>query len=217
MKYIANDLKSQKIKKLAIMLRELDVNVYIYGNRGVGKSYLASFISGEIIENFDELKTFPPIKNRLIAIGSKPLSQNLKEKFNIQVEIKLEDLDKREKDLEEFIHYFKEEVKKELKIDYDFDVKVDISQNLNSLKRGIYKSALCKINTKEEIISLLEEWFDNNYTDESSYNQELKIFDEALIKSMKKKYKSKLQMAKHLKLNRATLSKKVEEIENKIN
>ena len=217
MKYIANDLKSQKIKKLAIMLRELDVNVYIYGNRGVGKSYLASFISGEIIENFDELKTFPPIKNRLIAIGSKPLSQNLKEKFNIQVEIKLEDLDKREKDLEEFIHYFKEEVKKELKIDYDFDVKVDISQNLNSLKRGIYKSALCKVNTKEEIISLLEEWFDNNYTDESSYNQELKIFDEAIIKSMKKKYKSKLQMAKHLKLNRATLSKKVEEIENKIN
>ena len=217
MKYIANDLKSQKIKKLAIMLRELDVNVYIYGNRGVGKSYLASFISGEIIENFDELKTFPPIKNRLIAIGSKPLSQNLKEKFNIQVEIKLEDLDKREKDLEEFIHYFKEEVKKELKIDYDFDVKVDISQNLNSLKRGIYKSALCKINTKEEIISLLEEWFDNNYTNESSYNQELKIFDEAIIKSMKKKYKSKLQMAKHLKLNRATLSKKVEEIENKIN
>ena len=217
MKYIANDLKSQKIKKLAIMLRELDVNVYIYGNRGVGKSYLASFISGEIIENFDELKTFPPIKNRLIAIGSKPLSQNLKEKFNIQVEIKLEDLDKREKDLKEFIHHFKEEVKKELKIDYDFDVKVDISQNLNSLKRGIYKSALCKINTKEEIISLLEEWFDNNYTNESSYNQELKIFDEAIIKSMKKKYKSKLQMAKHLKLNRATLSKKVEEIENKIN
>jgi transcriptional regulator of acetoin/glycerol metabolism len=217
MKYIANDLKSKKIKKLAIMLRELDINVYIYGNRGVGKSYLASFISGEIIENFDELKTFPPIKNRLIAIGSKPLSQNLKEKFNIQVEIELEDLDKREKDLEEFIHYFKEEVKKELKIDYDFDVKVDISQNLNSLKRGIYKSALCKINTKEEIISLLEEWFDNNYTDESSYNQELKIFDEAIIKSMKKKYKSKLQMAKHLKLNRATLSKKVEEIENKIN
>ena len=217
MKYIANDLKSKKIKKLAIMLRELDINLYIYGNRGVGKSYLASFISGEIIENFDELKTFPPIKNRLIAIGSKPLSQNLKEKFNIQVEIELEDLDKREKDLEEFIHYFKEEVKKELKIDYDFDVKVDISQNLNSLKKGIYKSALCKINTKEEIISLLEEWFDNNYTDESSYNQELKIFDEAIIKSMKKKYKSKLQMAKHLKLNRATLSKKVEEIENKIN
>jgi transcriptional regulator with AAA-type ATPase domain len=217
MKYIANDLKSKKIKKLAIMLRELDVNVYIYGNRGVGKSYLASFISGEIIENFDELKTFPPIKNRLIAIGSKPLSQNLKEKFNIQVEIKLEDLDKREKDLEEFIHYFKEEVQKELKIDYDFDVKIDISQNLNSLKRSIYKSALCKGNTKEEIISLLEEWFDNNYTDNSSYNQEIKIFDEAIIKSMKKKYKSKLQMAKHLKLNRATLSKKVEEIENKIN
>ena len=61
---------------------------------------------------------------------------------------------------------------------------------------------------------MLEDYFDANYSEQSSYFDALKILDKALIRSISKKYKSKLQMAKALKINRATLSKKVEEIEN---
>jgi len=217
MNYIAEDTKSKKIKKLALMLQNLDVNIYIYGDEGVGKTFLANFISnGIIIENFDNLKSFPKTDKRIIAIGSKPLSTNLKEKFDITIEIYLESLQNRPKDLKEFINYFILEAKKELKLKDDFKVNVDISKNLNSLKREIYKSALCKIDTKREMIKILETYFDEHYND-SSYNEELKLFDEAIIKSLQKKYKSKLQIAKYLKINRATLSKKVEEIENKLN
>jgi len=217
MKYIAEDLKSKKIKKLALMLQELDVNIYIFGNKGVGKTYLANFIgNAHIIENFNKLKTFPKIEKRLIGIGDTALEENIKNKFDIAVEIELQDLEKRPDDIEKFSDFFVMQIKQELKLTKEFEVNIDISENLNSLKRSIYKSALCQINTKNEIIQILQNYFDNHYNDNSSYNEQLKLFDEALITSIHKKHKSKLQMAKILKINRATLSKKVEEIENKI-
>ncbi len=207
---IAVDEKSKKIKKLALMLKTLDVNVYIYGNKGVGKKYLANFIANEgdiITSNIKEIQN----DKRIILIGYEKLNDNIKENFNITVEIFLDDLINRPKDTKAFIEYFKNEAKNELKLQDDFEVEVDISENLNSLKRGIYKSALCSNLNRDEMINLLESYFNKNYND-SSYNEELKIFDTAIIKSLQKKYKSKLQMAKHLKINRATLSKKVDEL-----
>ena len=217
MKYIAEDLKSKKIKKLALMLQNLDVNIYIFGENGVGKTHLANFIGNSlIIENFDQLKSFPKIEQRLIAIGKRPLSQNLIEKFDITVQIELENLKTRENDTKAFIDMFVDEVKNSLKIDYDFNVKIDITENLNSLKKSIYRSALCKIDSRKEMIEVLENYFDENYDElKNNYNKELQIFDTAIIKSLQKRYKSKLQMAKVLKINRATLSKKVKEIENR--
>ena len=207
---IAVDEKSKKIKKLALMLKTLDVNVYIYGNKGVGKKYLANFIANENDIITTNLKEIPKNK-RVILIGYEKLNESIKENFNITVEIFLDDLINRKKDTLAFIEYFKNEVKQNLKIEEDFEVEIDISENLNSLKKSIYKSALCYNLNKNNIIEILEKYFDKNYID-SSYNEELKIFDTAIIKSLQKKYKSKLQMAKHLKINRATLSKKVDEI-----
>ena len=207
---IAVDEKSKKIKKLALMLKTLDVNVYIYGNKGVGKKYLANFIANENDIITTNLKEIPKNK-RVILIGYEKLNESIKENFNITVEIFLDDLINRKKDTLAFIKYFKNEVKQNLKIEEDFEVEIDISENLNSLKKSIYKSALCYNLNKNNIIEILEKYFDKNYID-SSYNEELKIFDSAIIKSLQKKYKSKLQMAKHLKINRATLSKKVDEI-----
>ena len=221
MKFVATDTKSKKIKKLAIMLQTLDINLYIYGKIGTGKTFLANFISNSndiIIEDFDKLKQFPQkIDRRLIATGSDKLSENIKKRFNIKIEIELVELKYRKDDLNSFINYFKEQMVKELKIDDNVSYHIDLSENLNSLKKSIYKTALCNIHNKNEMIEILENYFDENYFENSSYNEELKLFDEALIKSMKKKYKSKLQIAKHLKINRATLSKKVEEIENRTN
>jgi len=214
MEYIANDPKSKKIKKLALMLRNLDINIYIYGEKGTGKSYLANFIgNGEIVENFDALNSLPKLKNRLIAVGSHKINDSLKEKFKISVEIELDPLNRRPLDTEEFIEHFKKEVQRELKIENELEnLSIDLSENLNSLKRSIYSSYICQIRTKDEVIKCLENYFERYYnSEESNYNEELKLFDKAIIGALKKRYKSKVQIAKHLKINRATLSKKMEE------
>jgi len=214
MEYIANDPKSKKIKKLALMLRNLDINIYIYGEKGTGKSYLANFIAnGEIVENFDALNSLPKLKNRLIAVGSHKINDSLKEKFKISVEIELDPLNRRPLDTEEFIEHFKKEVQRELKIENELEnLSIDLSENLNSLKRSIYSSYICQIRTKDEVIKCLENYFERHYnSEESNYNEELKLFDKAIIGALKKRYKSKVQIAKHLKINRATLSKKMEE------
>ena len=214
MEYIANDPKSKKIKKLALMLRNLDINIYIYGEKGTGKSYLANFIAnGEIVENFDALNSLPKLKNRLIAVGSGKINDSLKEKFKISVEIELDPLNRRPLDTEEFIEHFKKEVQRELKIENEPEnLSIDLSENLNSLKRSIYSSYICQIRTKDEVIKCLENYFERYYnSEESNYNEELKLFDKAIIGALKKRYKSKVQIAKHLKINRATLSKKMEE------
>ena len=214
MEYIANDPKSKKIKKLALMLRNLDINIYIYGEKGTGKSYLANFIgNGEIVENFDVLNSLPKLKNRLIAVGSHKINDSLKEKFKISVEIELDPLNRRPLDTEEFIEHFKKEVQRELKIENELEnLSIDLSENLNSLKRSIYSSYICQIRTKDEVIKCLENYFERHYnSEESNYNEELKLFDKAIIGALKKRYKSKVQIAKHLKINRATLSKKMEE------
>ena len=214
MEYIANDPKSKKIKKLALMLRNLDINIYIYGEKGTGKSYLANFIgNGEIVENFDVLNSLPKLKNRLIAVGSHKINDSLKEKFKISVEIELDPLNRRPLDTEEFIEHFKKEVQRELKIENELEnLSIDLSENLNSLKRSIYSSYICQIRTKDEVIKCLENYFERYYnSEESNYNEELKLFDKAIIGALKKRYKSKVQIAKHLKINRATLSKKMEE------
>jgi DNA-binding NtrC family response regulator len=208
MEFIAEDEKSQKIKKLAVMLKELDVNIYIYGESGTGKTYLANFIANQddfIIENFDELKEFIKTDKRIIGIGKSALNENLKEKYDIIAEIFLDNLDKRQKDVKEFTKYFINKVKENLKIKDDVEVNIDISENLNSLKKSIYKSFFKEKLTKDELIKFIEEFFSKN---EMSYDEALKIFDKGLFQAFMKKYPSKLQMAKALKINRGTLSKK---------
>jgi len=212
MEFIAEDEKSKKIKKLAFMLKKLDVNIYIYGEKGVGKTFLAEFISNQndlIIENFDKQKEFIKTNKRIIAIGKSSLNENLKEKYNIDTEIFLDSLKNRPKDTEEFIKYFSNQVKKEFNIEYDFIPNIDIKENLYSLKKSIYKSALNTEITKETLINYIELFFKNN---EISYNEALKIFDEGIIKAFAHKYPSKLQMAKAMKINRGTLTKKMEEL-----
>jgi len=213
MEFIAEDLKSKKIKKLAFILRDLKENVYIYGQKGVGKTFLANFIATQndlIIENIEEIKDFSKIdlNKRLIFTGSKKLDTSLKEKFNLLVEIELEPLSKREKDLKAFIELFIKEVKNNLKIDKDFEItNLDISENLNSLKRSIYKSALLYEMHKNEMIECMERYFLNN--NDLTYDEALKIFEKGLFEAYYKKYSSKLQMSKVLKLNRGTLAKKM--------
>ena len=210
--FIAKSLISQKIYKLAIMLQNMDINVYIYGPNGSGKTFLANFIASNddiIIEN---IKTIPITQSkRIIATGNKKLYSDLEDFFSMQIELK--HLKERKEDIKEFINLFINQAQKEFKINKKITYKYN-NENLNELKKNIYKKFLCEPKNKKEIINTLKDYFEINYTENDTYHSMLKIFDKALIEVLLEKYKSKLQVAKHLKINRNTLSKKVKEIEN---
>ncbi len=216
--FLAKSEYLQKIKIVANMAKELKLNVYIWGEKGVGKSFLAKYISPDaivnpknptinpiIIENFDKLNNLTQNYSLLIATGSKPLDKTIFEKY-FDLDIELKPLISHPEDIEYFMKYFIKTAKKELKTDKKININnPDISENLNSLKRQIYKSLLFK-NDKQEILKELENYYVKNH---STYEEELKDFEKTLFNAMKKKYKSKLKISENLKLNRVTLTKKM--------
>ena len=219
--FLAKSEYLKKIKNIADMAKELNLNVYIWGEKGVGKTFLAKYISPEailnpekptinpiIIENFDKSIHLPENFSLIIATGSKPLDKTIFEKyFDLDIEIK--PLKEHPEDIEYFINHFTQKAKEELKIDKTIDIKnPDISENLNSLKRQIYKILLFE-NNKNEILKELQNYY---FTNHSTYEEELKDFERTLFSAMKKRYKSKLKISEHLKLNRVTLTKKMKEL-----
>ena len=215
--FLANSSYLQQIQNIANMAKELKLNVYIWGEKGVGKTFLAKYIAPNalvnpksnplnypvIIEDFDKINSFKT-NNILIATGQKPLNKNiLKNYFDLDIELK--PLKEHPQDIKGFIKYFSQQAKEELKIDKEIEIKnPDISENLNSLKRQIFKKAL--FNSKKEI---LKELFEFYLKEHKSYEEELKDFEKTLFMAMKEKYKSKLQISEKLNINRVTLTKKM--------
>ena len=216
--FLAKSEYLQKIKNIADMAKELKLNVYIWGKKGVGKTFLAKYISPNalinpktptinpiIIENLDKLANLPKQFSLLIATGSKPLEKTIFEKY-FDIDIELKPLKEHPEDIEYFIDYFTQKAKEELKIDKKIEIKTpDISENLNSLKRQVYKKLLFE-NEKKEILDQLKNYYLTNH---STYEEELKDFEKTLFSAMKTKYKSKLKISEHLKINRVTLTKKM--------
>ena len=219
--FLAKSEYLKKIKRLADMAKELKVNVYIWGDRGVGKSFLAKYIAPNaiinpksptinpvIIEDFDKNPTFEFNNTLLIATGSKRLDKNLLKNFTIDIEIK--PLKEHPEDIDAFIEYFLSNAKEELKIDKNIKIlNPDISENLNSLKKQIYKKLLLPEN-KDEILELLFEYYLQNH---SSYEEEINSFEKILFSAMKEKYRSKLKISEMLKINRVTLTKKMKALD----
>jgi DNA-binding NtrC family response regulator len=209
--FLAKSDYLKKIKNIADMAKELKLNIYIWGEKGVGKTFLAKYIASNpsfIIEDFDK-NPFLQTNNLIIATGSKPLNKELLKKY-FAMDIELKPLKEHPEDIEAFLNYFIKEAKEELKIDKNISIQnPDISENLNSLKRQVYKELL-KPQTKEEVYELLEEIL---LTKHSTYEEEINNFEKTLFSAMKKLYKSKLKISEKLKINRVTLTKKMKALD----
>ena len=222
--FLATSEYLKKIKNIADMCKELKLNVYIYGERGVGKTFLAKYIAPNaiinpktptinpvIIEDFDKNPIIEIKNNILIATGTNPLNKDILKKY-FSMDIELKPLKEHPEDIESFIDYFSKEAGENLKISKNIKIQnPDISENLNSLKRQVYSMYLLP-EEKEKVFNLLKTYYENA-NEEFTYEDEINNFEKILFTAMKTKYKSKLQIANNLKINRVTLTKKMKALD----
>lgn len=148
---------------------------------------------------------------RLIAISNtENLNQKLKDIFSINLEIP--DLIKREEDTKALVGKFSQEASSILDMPLINNSKliINVSNNTHSLRKSIYFSYLFETIGEHEILMFLEKYISENLYGENSYKELSYIFEVPLLKASTKKYKSQVQVAKHLGLNRITLRKKLE-------
>ena len=89
------------------------------------------------------------------------------------------------------------------------DIELDFSKNSISLRASIYRGVVFGSINSEQISNLLESFLFKQMDETSEYKDLLEVFEVPLIKSSRKKYKSQLQMATALNINRNTLRKKI--------
>ena len=164
------------------------------------------------ITNIDLLLNWLDINNiRIIAISNNDnLNKKLKEIFSINLEIP--NLERRKLDTNSLIKKFSKEASIILDMEVISSNKLitNISKNTHSLRKSIYFSYLFETIGEEEILMFQERYLSEHLEGENSYKDLLYLFEVPLLKAATKKYKSQVQVAKHLGLNRITLRKKLE-------
>jgi DNA-binding protein Fis len=148
---------------------------------------------------------------RIIAISnSEVLNQKLKDIFSITLDIP--NFDQRELDTKALVQKFSLEASNTLDMPVVSASKLisNITNNAHSLRKSIYFSYLFETIGEEEILMFLEKYLAQHLDGENAYKELLYLFEVPLIKASTKKYKSQVQVAKHLGLNRITLRKKLD-------
>jgi len=110
----------------------------------------------------------------------------------------------------ELSNKIREDLMIETPINIDLD-SLDLSQNFKSFKISLYKEVIKKSLNQDDIEDVLYQFFWENLKGSNQYYDLLHIFETPLIKAGLNRYKSQLQLAKVLGLNRNTLRKKIQE------
>ncbi len=170
----------------------------------------STFIISDI-DNVNNIKQFvEKLESNQIKIVATASNEkdSFSEKFAVRIDI--EPLSKREADLKTLsINYLNEAnnlFNTSVKIE---DIKLDVSRNSSSLKESIYKGVIFESLNLEQVQTVLEKFLLKKMDEKSEYKELLEVFEIPLIKASREKYKSQLQMAQKLNINRNTLRKKI--------
>ena len=166
------------------------------------------------IENITNVELFLTWANendiRVIATTSKEdLNSKLKDFFSITLFIP--NLENRKEDIKPLANKFSNEAMQILGANKKPEkLIINTSENAISLRKSIYFSYLFESIGENEIMMLLEKFMLDNMQGENAYRDLVYLFEAPLLRASQKKYKSQLQMSRHLGLNRITLRKKLE-------
>ena len=168
-----------------------------------------------IIYNFEKLLSFETLNfenKRIIAIANH-IENSAKVEKKFAFIYKMPPLRERD-DLKLLIEFFQHEIQHDLMIDSPIKIehdKLDLSQNIYSLKASLYRQLIHKTLSKEEIKEILFNYLYDNIEGNNAYREYLSLYEKPLIEAGLKKYKSQLKLSNILGLNRNTLRKKIQE------
>jgi len=239
-KFIAKSEESKKILNIVQVSSSLPVNIVIRGESGVGKKLLAKeilpnaismdgkFLENSIINNSINIDQYKELiitnihqvlnkkeflnnlTNIKIVATSKTMIHDIEEQFAIKVDIS--PLTNRKEDLDEISNIYISNANQIYNSNVSLDsLQLDISQNGISLKKSIYKNTLLHSMDEKDITFALENFISNKLDENNTYKYFLKLIEIPLLNVAKLKFKSQLQMATKLNLNRITLRKKIEQ------
>jgi DNA-binding protein Fis len=170
-----------------------------------------------IIYNFEaiiNIKNIDMQNKRIIAIANKTRDlKSIEESFAFIYHMpSLKDRPEDVKELSEKLSY---DIQKDLMIEQNVMIDpttLDLTQNFKSFKVSLYKQLIKKSLTPEDIEDILYDYFLENLDGKNGYRDYIGIYEKPLITAGLKKYKSQLQLADVLGLNRNTLRKKIKEL-----
>lgn len=90
-------------------------------------------------------------------------------------------------------------------------IEPDLSENGSSLRRQLFLHYLLKNISRAELMKITEEYLYDKMGSSNDYREFLHLYEVPLIRAGLNKYKSQLQLAERLGLNRNTLRKKIAE------
>ena len=161
-------------------------------------------------------RIFQIIKEKKIRVVATSSSINPNEIYDdiFSVKIDLPPLTKRMEDVEALIEIYLDEIKDIVREDVKFNrdnFVPDLCDNSISLKKQIFSYAFLENITINELMHLIEHYLEDKIGTNSDYRNHLYIYEVPLIRAGLKKFKSQLQLADRLGLNRNTLRKKIAE------
>ncbi len=128
------------------------------------------------------------------------------------VKFSIPPLSQREEDVKALIDIFSKEASELFGGDTDSKQLIftpDLSQNSASLKRQVMITYLLQDIKDTELMDIIENYLSDKLGSNSDYRNFLYLYETPLIKVGLKKFKSQLQLADKLGLNRNTLRKKI--------
>ena len=150
---------------------------------------------------------------RVVATAKPSFFHKLIDDF-FSIKFNLPPLRERSEDVEELLKLFVSDAKKMFGGGNNFDVsnfKPNLSQNALSLKRQVMINYLLQDVQDSDLIEIIEQYLYDKIGSNSDYRNFLYLYEVPLIKAGLDKFKSQVQVADKLGLNRNTLRKKIAE------
>lgn len=164
--------------------------------------------------NFERLMQAIKENNvRVVATAKESFSHKITDDL-FSVKFNVPPLRERMEDVEELLKLFIADAMALFGTNNNFDVsnfKPDLSQNALSLKRQVMMNYLLQDVKDIELMDIIEQYLYDKLGSNSDYRTLMYLYEVPLIKAGLHKFKSQVQLAEKLGLNRNTLRKKIAE------